>query len=104
VVDSSPISPNFVYPSSNVAQIKWDSATNAIAPDASLPPWVFTSKLVAKPDQLIKRRGKSGLLLLNKNWSDAKTWITERTGKPVKVRGRGPNAFLTFSSGICLTG
>jgi ATP citrate (pro-S)-lyase len=97
VADSSPISPNFVYPSPNVAQIKWESATKTITPDASLPPWVFTSKLVAKPDQLIKRRGKSGLLLLNRNWSDAKTWITERAGKPVKVRGRGPNVFLTFS-------
>ena len=85
VENSAPISPNFIYPSPNVAQIKWDAATNTITPDTSLPPWVFTSKLVAKPDQLIKRRGKSGLLLLNKEWSDAKSWIVQRAGKPVKV-------------------
>ena len=45
----------------------------------------FHFKLVAKPDQLIKRRGKSGLLLLNKEWPEAKEWITARAGKPTKV-------------------
>lgn len=80
------ISTNFVYPTPNVAQIKWDAATNTITPDNTLPPWVFTSKLVAKPDQLIKRRGKSGLLLLNKEWAEAKEWISARAGKPTQVR------------------
>ena len=28
-------------------------------------PWLLTTPLVVKPDQLIKRRGKSGLILLN---------------------------------------
>jgi succinyl-CoA synthetase beta subunit len=46
---------------------------------------VFTTKLVAKPDQLIKRRGKAGLLALNKTWEEAKPWIAERAGKPQKV-------------------
>jgi len=82
------ISENFIYPSPNVAQIKWDVETNTITPDNTLPPWVFTSKLVAKPDQLIKRRGKSGLLLLNKEWPEAKEWIAARAGKPTKVRTR----------------
>jgi len=50
-------------------------------------PWLLTpgSKFVAKPDQLIKRRGKSGLLALNKEWAEAKEWIAERAGKPQKV-------------------
>jgi ATP citrate (pro-S)-lyase len=50
-------------------------------------PWLLTpgSKFVAKPDQLIKRRGKSGLLALNKPWAEAKEWIAERAGKPQKV-------------------
>jgi len=74
-----------VYPTPKVAQVSWDPATNTITPDTQLPSWVSTSKLVAKPDQLIKRRGKSGLLLLNKEWSEAKRWITERAGKQVKV-------------------
>jgi ATP citrate (pro-S)-lyase len=50
-------------------------------------PWLLTpgSKFVAKPDQLIKRRGKSGLLALNKPWAEAKEWIEARAGKPQKV-------------------
>ncbi len=48
-------------------------------------PWLLTDKLVAKPDQLIKRRGKHGLLTLNKDWSEARQWIEERAGKEIKV-------------------
>ncbi|CAB4435910.1 unnamed protein product [Rhizophagus irregularis] len=48
-------------------------------------PWLLTDKLVVKPDQLIKRRGKSGLLLLNSDWQQVKEWITEKAGKEVKV-------------------
>jgi hypothetical protein len=53
------------------------------------PAWITPStKLVAKPDTLIKRRGKAGLLSLNKTWDGAdgaKAWIKARAGKPVKV-------------------
>ena len=45
----------------------------------------FTKKLVVKPDQLIKRRGKLGLIQVNVNADQAKEWITERMGKDVKV-------------------
>ncbi|KAI3540262.1 hypothetical protein CSPX01_08451 [Colletotrichum filicis] len=50
-------------------------------------PWVLQPgvKFVAKPDQLIKRRGKSGLLALNKTWPEARAWIAERAGKEQKV-------------------
>ncbi|KAG0226192.1 citrate synthase [Actinomortierella wolfii] len=48
-------------------------------------PWLLTHKLVAKPDQLIKRRGKSGLLLLNADWQQARQWIVEHAGKEVVV-------------------
>ncbi|KJZ80244.1 Putative ATP-citrate synthase subunit 2 [Hirsutella minnesotensis 3608] len=50
-------------------------------------PWLLQpgAKFVAKPDQLIKRRGKSGLLALNKTWAEAKAWIAERAGKEQKV-------------------
>jgi hypothetical protein len=50
-------------------------------------PWLLIpgSKFVAKPDQLIKRRGKSGLLALNKTWAEAKAWIAARAGKPQQV-------------------
>ncbi|KAG8889345.1 citrate synthase [Tulasnella sp. 332] len=85
VSKSAVVKTDFIYPPPAVAQIAWDPATGAITPDTNLPPWVFTTKLVAKPDQLIKRRGKAGLLCLNKEWPVAKEWIAERAGKPVKV-------------------
>ncbi|KAF9165694.1 citrate synthase [Actinomortierella ambigua] len=50
-------------------------------------PWLLTHKLVAKPDQLIKRRGKSGLLLLNADWQEAREWIVKHAGKEVVVDG-----------------
>lgn len=50
-------------------------------------PWLLSpdAKFVAKPDQLIKRRGKSGLLALNKSWAEVKEWIGARANQPVKV-------------------
>jgi len=48
-------------------------------------PWVKETQLVAKPDMLIKRRGKSGLLILNKDWNAIKEWITSLAGKEVQV-------------------
>jgi ATP citrate (pro-S)-lyase len=50
-------------------------------------PWLLAkdAKFVAKPDQLIKRRGKSGLLALNKTWAETRAWVEDRAGKPVKV-------------------
>ncbi|QNP98078.1 hypothetical protein B0I72DRAFT_142057 [Yarrowia lipolytica] len=52
-------------------------------------PWLLESgaKFVAKPDQLIKRRGKAGLLALNKSWEECKPWIAERAAKPINVEG-----------------
>jgi len=50
-------------------------------------PWLLQSgsKFVAKPDQLIKRRGKSGLLALNKTWQEARDWIETKAGKEQRV-------------------
>ncbi|KAI5847780.1 hypothetical protein DFP73DRAFT_572309 [Morchella snyderi] len=50
-------------------------------------PWLLEqgAKFVAKPDQLIKRRGKAGLLTLNKTWAEARAWIEEKAGKEVQV-------------------
>ena len=50
-------------------------------------PWLLAkdARFVAKPDQLIKRRGKSGLLALNKSWAEARAWIEARAGKKQKV-------------------
>ncbi|KAG8931643.1 citrate synthase [Tulasnella sp. 418] len=85
VTKSATVATDFIYPPAAVAQVAWDPESGAITPDTQLPSWVFNTKLVAKPDQLIKRRGKAGLLALNKDWPDARAWIAERAGKPVKV-------------------
>ncbi|KAI1753814.1 ATP-citrate synthase subunit 2 [Xylaria castorea] len=65
-----------------------DADVKAVLDQAEVTfPWLLQSgaKFVAKPDQLIKRRGKSGLLALNKGWPEAKEWIAQRAGKPQKV-------------------
>ena len=85
VAPHAQVKTKFVYPNVKVAQIAWDPETNSITPDSKLPGWVFNTRLVAKPDQLIKRRGKAGLLALNKTWDEAKPWIAQRAGKPQKV-------------------
>ncbi len=47
--------------------------------------WLTKEKLVVKPDQLIKRRGKSKLLLLNADWKEVEKWIKVRMSKKVTV-------------------
>jgi ATP citrate (pro-S)-lyase len=62
-----------------------------VGPDTDLKklptkhPWLSKTKLVVKPDQLIKRRGKSKLLLLNADWKESEKWIKERMEKPITV-------------------
>jgi ATP citrate (pro-S)-lyase len=48
-------------------------------------PWLLTTKLVCKPDQLIKRRGKNGLLGINLDWAKAKEWIAKKAGTIIQV-------------------
>jgi len=65
-----------------------DASVDAVLDQAEVTyPWLLQpgSKFVAKPDQLIKRRGKSGLLALNKTWPEARAWVADRAGKVQKV-------------------
>lgn len=48
-------------------------------------PWLKTDKLVVKPDQLIKRRGKLGLIKVNADFATVKSWVMERMNKDQKV-------------------
>ncbi|MEW5937405.1 MAG: ATP citrate lyase citrate-binding domain-containing protein [Candidatus Thermoplasmatota archaeon] len=63
----------------------------SIGPDTDLKAlpkehrWLEKERLVVKPDQLIKRRGKSKLLLLNATWKEAEQWLRERMGKEITV-------------------
>jgi ATP citrate (pro-S)-lyase len=65
-----------------------DAQVNDILDQAEVSyPWLLKdgAKFVAKPDQLIKRRGKSGLLALNKTWAEAREWVAARAGKVQQV-------------------
>ncbi|XP_055346989.1 ATP-citrate synthase-like [Paramacrobiotus metropolitanus] len=48
-------------------------------------PWLSVERLVVKPDQLIKRRGKLGLIHVNSDYQGVKEWVEARRGKDVAV-------------------
>mmetsp|Transcript_30290 Transcript_30290/g.70695 ORF Transcript_30290/g.70695 Transcript_30290/m.70695 type:complete len:1129 (-) Transcript_30290:374-3760(-) len=50
-------------------------------------PWLLTSKLVVKPDQLIKRRGKAGLVKIGLDWEGVKAQVREWMGMSVELEG-----------------
>ncbi|GAB1312918.1 beta subunit of ATP citrate lyase [Madurella fahalii] len=91
VIKPSPLPrPTTHNPPPRLASIHFpeDADVNAVLNQAEITyPWLLHQdiKLVAKPDQLIKRRGKSGLLALNKTWAEARAWVAERAGKVQKV-------------------
>ncbi|XP_057293409.1 ATP-citrate synthase-like [Hydractinia symbiolongicarpus] len=47
--------------------------------------WPKEEKLVVKPDQLIKRRGKLGLLKVNTDWTGVKDWLNLKRGHEIQV-------------------
>lgn len=49
--------------------------------------WLASTKLVVKPDQLIKRRGNNSLILLNATWDEVTAWVSERMGKTIDIDG-----------------
>lgn len=51
----------------------------------SQEPWLLDGELVVKPDQLIKRRGKLGLIGIKLDWDGVKEWISERMEKEIQV-------------------
>jgi ATP citrate (pro-S)-lyase len=58
---------------------------------ANLPkqyPWLTKEKLVVKPDQLIKRRGKNHLILVGATYDQAKVWIKEKSKAPITIYGK----------------
>jgi ATP citrate (pro-S)-lyase len=91
VIKPSPLpAPTVHNPPTKLASLYFpegDSVEGILDQAESTYPWLLAegARFVAKPDQLIKRRGKSGLLCLNKSWKDAKDWIAARAGKEQKV-------------------
>lgn len=47
--------------------------------------WLSSQKLVVKPDMLFGKRGKSGLVALNLDLSQATQLVNERLGKEVMI-------------------
>ena len=41
--------------------------------------------MIAKPDQLIKRRGKLGLIKIKTDLENARDWIREKMASPFKI-------------------
>mmetsp|Transcript_13222 Transcript_13222/g.39330 ORF Transcript_13222/g.39330 Transcript_13222/m.39330 type:complete len:1116 (-) Transcript_13222:129-3476(-) len=52
---------------------------------ASNNPWLRQTRLVVKPDQLIKRRGKAGLVAIDKSYAEAQNWVLARMGVETRV-------------------
>jgi len=48
-------------------------------------PWLLTSKLVCKPDQLMGKRGKHNLLLLNANYNETKDFLQQKLGSEITI-------------------
>ncbi|KAJ9663670.1 beta subunit of ATP citrate lyase [Neophaeococcomyces mojaviensis] len=91
VIKPTPLKPSAVHnPPPKLASLYFpeDQTVESVLDQAEATyPWLKApgAKFVAKPDQLIKRRGKSGLLALNKTWPEARAWIEARAGKEQKV-------------------
>ncbi|CAI9728171.1 ATP-citrate synthase isoform X2 [Octopus vulgaris] len=47
--------------------------------------WLFSEKLVVKPDQLIKRRGKLGLIKAGVDLNGAKAWLSEKINQEIEI-------------------
>lgn len=91
VIKPTPLKPTGQHnPPARLASLHFpeDKTVDAVLDQAEITyPWLKTPglKLVAKPDQLIKRRGKAGLLALNKTWPEARAWVAQRAGKEQQV-------------------
>jgi len=91
VIKPTPLKPSGTHnPPARLASIYFpeDQNVSAVLDQAEATfPWLKApgAKFVAKPDQLIKRRGKSGLLALNKTWDEARAWIETKAGKEQQV-------------------
>ena len=63
----------------------------SVNPDTNLKtlpeyyPWLNEKKLVVKPDQRFKRRGKHNLILLDSTWPNAEKWIQDHIGKSISI-------------------
>ncbi len=70
---------------------KYDGKIALIDPQTTMDdlanqnPWLKKEKLVVKPDQLIGKRGKHKLILLNATFDEAKNWLNEQMNKEITI-------------------
>ncbi|KAM4622523.1 ATP-citrate synthase isoform 2-T2 [Discoglossus pictus] len=64
------------------AQVTYDTDWDRLVQEH---PWLLTEPLVVKPDQLIKRRGKLGLVGVNLNLDQVKSWLKQRMGHETTI-------------------
>ena len=64
-------------------------------------PWLKDNRLVAKPDQLFGKRGKHGLLLIDKNIEEVKAWINEKINTQATI-GPVTDKLTTFIIEPCV--
>ncbi len=76
----------------SAGELAFDDRIVLVTPEtdlAALPkqyPWLNTTKLVAKPDQLFGKRGVNNLLAVDKTFDEVKAWIGERMNKEVTIQ------------------
>ncbi|XP_065805694.1 ATP-citrate synthase isoform X1 [Labrus bergylta] len=87
ICTSAAVQNRFRYASVS-AETDWDCLTQE-------HPWLLTEPLVVKPDQLIKRRGKLGLVGINLHLQGVKEWLKARLMKETTV-GKAKGVLKNF--------
>jgi ATP-citrate lyase beta-subunit len=75
------IGESFVNPG-RLAQVGPDTDLNDLPNHID---WLKTERLVVKPDMIMGKRGKHGLILLDGGWDDAKKWLEEKRGSDATI-------------------
>ncbi len=64
------------------AGVSPETDLNLLAKDQE---WLKHERLVAKPDMIIGKRGKLGLVLLNQDWPTVKQWLEEKRNQEIVI-------------------
>ncbi|KAG5437481.1 hypothetical protein PCANB_000909 [Pneumocystis canis] len=94
-IQTLPLVPISCIPNESIDDTYSAHITHILDSAESIYPWLREKKLVIKPDQLLKRRGKLGLVYLNCTWTDARNWISTHAGQKQAV-GRIIGVLHTF--------
>lgn len=81
-----------VFAPCRFASVTEDTKWDTLAQENS---WLKNEKLVVKPDQLIKRRGKLGLIKVGADYSGVQQWVGEKMGIDQQI-GRSTGKLRNF--------